>query len=219
MKLHSVMLGLWLTVLAGAVADASSDLIFYNGFDPPQATCPSPAFATRQYNVNVKFGTKAGTYMLQTEPEVFKDTPTGKVIPFPQVGNRAVSFAVTSNQYVALEFTAPATKFASRFGMFDTNYLGTPAFPPNNGISYSVSTCAGEINVVNPACKAQWNGADGTYLTVASADVADPTNQLCKLEAGKTYYLNITTSTLAQPSVSACANTNCAVSMSYFRVL
>ena len=191
---------------------------------PPTTTpgnCAAPVFQTRQASANVKFGTKAGTYALSTADAVFNVMPTVAATAFPWIGNRAVSMIVNANQYLALPFTVPANlpaNYAGRFGSFDTNYLGAPPF--SGAVAYSVSPCAGDFSsAVPPACKRQWNGADGEYLTFVAPEIGDAGGQLCKLERGKTYYLNIITSPLATPTTNKCANGgNCTVSMSYFRL-
>jgi len=190
---------------------------------PPTTTgCPAPVFATRQASTGVKFGTKPSTYALQTADQVFNADPVKSAVAFPWLGNRAVSMMVNANQYLALPFTIPSnlsTSMAGRFGFFDTNYLGAPPFPGSNGVAYSVSACPGDFSSTLPAaCKAQWSGQDGGFITFVAPEIPDPTHALCKVERGKTYYLNIITSTLDAPTASKCSGSACTASMSYFRL-
>jgi hypothetical protein len=189
---------------------------------PTTSTCPTPVFATRQQTLGVKFGVKPSIYNLQSADQVFNADPLGLVAAFPWAGNRAVSMMVNASQYVALPFTVPSNisaSMAGRFGFFDTNYIGSPAFPPGNGVSYSVSQCPGDFSTALPAaCKAQWNGQDGGYITVVAPEIADPTNALCKLQRGKTYYLNIIDAGLTAPITNKCTGSACTASIAYFRL-
>jgi hypothetical protein len=181
----------------------------------------SPVLGTRQPLLQVHWSAIKSTSVTKFD-EFFDDVPGAPASAFPQTGNRSVTFAQISGQYVALPFTVPAnlpTSMAARAGAFDTNYLPnfTPGFPANNGISYSVSQCAGDFNVP-AACKKQWSGQDGDYLTFGAPEISDPTETICKLERGKTYYLNLITTTLDALATPKCAGSSCAVSMSYFRL-
>ena len=156
-----------------------------------------------------------------TYDEVFNEAPGTTVEAFPQVGNRAVSFALESGKYVALRFKTPSNLGASvggNWGAFSTNYIFQgPPFPSSNGVSYAVSQCPGSFDVAS-ACKGQWNGTEGSYIAFAAPEASDPYHLLCKLERGKDYYLNIITAPLASPQVSACGGSSCAVSISYTRL-
>lgn len=208
MKLNMVMAAL--IALASATNTGATDSIFLNGFENASSVCPAPISSTRQNQVYVKYGTKPGLFMANTHDQVFNVSGTTYPIqPFPQTGNRAVSFAVSTGQYVALPFQVGASMSARSFGYwgaFDTNYLGSPSFPAN--IKYSLSQCPGDFTV-SAACQNHWNGADGNYLTWRAPEVPDPTGAACPLERGKTYYLNI--------FVEGCATGNCGVSISYVR--
>lgn len=178
------------------LALGSTDLIFQNGFETP---------LQRQPTVFVKYGNKPGMLSCTTEEQVFNISMTAPVQAFPQVGNRSVSFTIGPGQYAALPFLVPTTMSAvsaGSFGAFDTNYLGTPPFPKH--INYSISLTPGDFNP-SSVCKASWTGQDGEYLVWAAPEVPDA---VCKLQRGKTYYLNITTD----------SDVNATVSMAYFRL-
>jgi len=189
---------------------------------PAPSTCPTPVFATRQQTIGVKFGVKPSIYNLQSADQVFNADPVLSAVAFPWGGNRAVSMMVNASQYVALPFTVPSnlgTSMAGRFGFFDTNYIGAPPFPGGNGVSYSVSQCPGDFSSALPAgCKAQWSGQDGGYITIVAPEIADPTNALCKLQRGKTYYLNIIDAGLDSPTTNKCSGSACTASIAYFRL-
>lgn len=187
----------------------------------PTCSAHPPVFPTRQSSITVYYGTH-GSASVTTFDQFYDDTAGPPTASFPQQGNRAVGFAQNTRQYVALPFTVPATlsaTLAARMGAFETNYIPFAGvnFPANNGISYSVSRCPGDFNV-GAACKRQWSGQDGAYLTVSAPEVSDPTGALCKLERGATYYLNVVTGTLAAPGIPQCSAATCAVSLSYFRL-
>jgi hypothetical protein len=85
-------------------------------------------------------------------------------------------------------------------------------------VSYSVSQCPGNFDVPS-GCKSEWNGNEGVDLLAIAPEVADPNHHYCKLERGKTYYLNIVTAQLGSLQTSACSGGTCAASISYSRVL
>jgi len=199
----------------------TSTSVVVAGSTDTTCTGVTPVFPTRANTVGVKYGNRAGIFVQSSHDQVFNDDPSTSVEGFPQLGNRSVSFQLSGGQYLALPFTVPAnmtTSAAGQWGAFDTNYIGG-AWPTNNGISYSISQCPGDFSAaLSSACKKQWTGQDGDYLVYAAPEVSDPTGSLCKLTRGKTYYLNVITGTLANPTTPQCTSGQCAVSMSYFRL-
>jgi len=181
--------------------------------------CPAPIYAQRQATINTKFGTGSAVPR-STGDQIFAVNAATAATAFPWAGNRSVTLAINAYQYAAIPIMVPAnlpSTFAGRFGFFDTNYLGSPPFPGNNGALYSVSPCPGDFSASLPAaCRKQWTGADGDYLTVVGPGV--PPAGLCPITPGKTYYLNIVNGALAAPSGNTCAGATCAVSMAYFRL-
>lgn len=123
----------------------------------------------------------------QNFQQLFSEPPQSK--PWPGVLGTYVTVAVPANRYVSVPFTVPANFFGTK-PVYGSYTLGeTNASTP---LAMTISTACGDFS--DPATKGS-TVLPGCFKTSVKPDGGitwsnNPTATQCKIENGKTYYLN-----------------------------
>lgn len=197
-----------------------------HGSAPPPTFCQSVSQlsdpkgltdAMRQPSGNVTGGTFPGTNIpfleyisvfgssSDTYPPGSNDTAG---YGFPGTNTGTISTFITRDKYVSLQFRAPTnTLWNGR-----TGYYSFVVNPQNLGFSAAIAPCPGQFDSdplypIQFACKGEALFQDINWV------ITNGNTNGCKLEPGKTYYLNMIHAPRATPDQSSCPGSSCKIEL------
>lgn len=175
-------------------------------------SCAGPSGLTRQTTgrvVHISGNVNRNNVDLTKFENVFGYQGTANMKLWPGVLNLQAMPTINSNQFVALKFTVPAN-FAINTG----GYMGVAETNTQSPVTISYSTVCGDFSVPNPIsvkCQIDNGGTGSQMLWGYYATGSGAYNGSCHLTPGQTYYMNIMTAPLGNPTQSSCGAASCNV--------
>ncbi len=124
---------------------------------------------------------------------------------FPGINKSTITTSITKGKYISWKFRAPSNSvWIGRVG----SYFWQSQV--NVSLSVAIAPCPGQFDndplypLTGLTCKGE-SLVDNQWITTSGSSVA------CKLEPGKTYYLNVIHAERGNPTNSYCPNSSCTV--------
>lgn len=113
------------------------------------------------------------------------------------------TFQIPRGQYIALEFTVPATMTPQTIGKFSNLSTGTSA-----SFSTTITSCPGDFSTAPVRCALSANSEGNLPFVINYAG-----GNRCPLLTGGTYYLNIVHRPIGASAVTSCAVASCSATI------
>jgi hypothetical protein len=127
---------------------------------------------------------------------------------FPGDNTSTIATNISRDKYVSLQFRAPSNALWDQ----RAGYYSFAVNPQNTPFSAAIAPCPGQFDSdplfpISAACKGEALFSDINWK------ITSGTTPSCKLEPGKTYYLNVIHAPRGTPSQSGCASSTCKVEL------